>query len=150
MDFINIIFNDFIWKGESYHTPMNRRVEYFHHFFCCFVGVASEFQYQNACSGFDGNPFVKLMFAEVSTPFLIAWRATKSDTMGALFVLAFFGNRIVYHGYYLIPECMAKCHWTSGYGFGLPYDAMNLFFLYGIVNKFISSMRKSSKEKRNK
>lgn len=143
IDFINIVLNDFIYQVPSYHTPMNRRVEYFHHIFCCFLGTLSEFQYKNFCT-FEKNPFVQLMFAEFSTPFLIGWRITKSKILGGLFVITFFGSRLIYHLFFLIPECMTRCHWSVGYGFGIAYDLLNLFFFWGIVNK----LRKSNKSKK--
>jgi hypothetical protein len=133
VDFINIFLNDFVWKVSSYHNPVNRRIEYFHHMFCFAVGIMSEYVYRDFCT-FTYNPFVKLMFAEFSTPFLIAWRMTKSDVLGGLFVLSFFACRIVYHGYYFIPECMTRCQ-TPADVFGYLYNGMNLFFFVTIIMK---------------
>ena len=143
IDFINIIINDFYFKVPSYHNPANRRIEYFHHIFCCTLGLMSEFLYTDFCT-FEQNPFVNLMFAEFSTPFLIAWRTTNSSIFGGLFVLTFFIFRIVYHGFFLIPECMRRCHWSVGYGFGLLYDLLNVFFFFSIVRKLFKKDKKQS------
>lgn len=145
VDFINIIINDFYWKVKSYQSPQNRKVEYFHHIFCCTLGLMSEFRYKEYCT-FDRNPFVQLMYAEFSTPFLMAWRQTGSDALGGLFILSFFACRLVYHGGFLIPECMRRCHWSVGYGFGIFYDLLNIYFFYMIVKKAFKSSKPKTKK----
>ena len=148
VDFVNILINDFVHHAPSYQRPSARRVEYVHHILCCTVGVMSELMFDQFCT-FERNPFVLLMFAELSTPFLIAWRYTQRPVLGILFAVTFLGCRIIYHGGFLIPECMRRCHYSVGYGFGVPYNLMNLFFLYQIVRKLISEAggRKRGMEK---
>lgn len=138
VDFINILINDFYYRAKSYQSPQNRRVEYCHHIFCCTLGLMSEYLYRDFCT-FHTNPFVELMFAEFSTPFLIAWRYgdKKSDILNTIFILSFFGCRIIYHGMIFIPTCIKKCHWSVGYGFGIPYDLMNIFFFVMIIRNVI-------------
>ena len=145
IDFINIILNDFYFKVKSYQSPAARKVEYLHHILCCTVGIMSEFMYQDFCT-FDQNPFVFLMLAEISTPFLISWRYTNSKYLGVLFILTFIGCRTIYHGFYFIPECIRSCHYSVGYGFGVPYVLMNLYFLYMIIKKLSKSTKKDSKK----
>jgi len=135
IDFINILLNDYVFKVPSYQNPQNRRVEYCHHILCFVVGITSQLAYKSQCT-FTTDPYVNLMFAELSTPFLMAWRYTQNDILGGLFVLTFIGCRIVYHGLIFIPECMRSCKPTVGYGFGVPYILMNLYFLYMILRKF--------------
>lgn len=137
VDLINNTLNDFVWQVPSYHKPLNRRVEYFHHILCLIVGGMSEYSYRDYCT-FTYNPFVKLMLGELSTPFLIAWRATKSDILGALFVISFFLCRLVFHGYYFVPECIARCK-TPGNIFGYSYMLMNIFFFVSIIMKLTGS-----------
>ena len=134
VDFVNILINDFYHRVPSYQSPSARKVEYVHHILCCTVGIMSELMYDQFCT-FKRNPFILLMFAEFSTPFLIAWRYTQNTFLGVLFITTFIGCRIVYHGLFLIPDCMRSCHWSVGYGFGVPYDAMNLYFLAMIFRK---------------
>ena len=134
VDFINIMINDFIFKAQSYQKPSARKVEYFHHCFCAFVALMCEYRYRDFC-GYSTNPFVRIMLAEVPTPFLIAWRYTDFLALGALFTLAFFLVRIIYQGFMLVPEFMAECHYSVGYGFGIPYNFMNFYFFYMIVKK---------------
>jgi hypothetical protein len=134
VDFINIMLNDFVFHAKSYQTPGARKVEYCHHILCCVVGVMSEFSYKRFCT-FERNPFIQLMFAEFSTPFLMTWRYTQNKLMGFLFVLAFIGCRIIYHGFYFIPLCMKSCHASVGYGFGVPYNVMNAYFLFMILRR---------------
>lgn len=122
VDFVNIMINDFIFKTKGtliinayililiytyikhtgYKKPAARRLEYFHHIFCCSVAITSEIYHTRFCT-FDLNPFLQLMFAEFSTPFLSAWRMHEKSQMGPLlaklFVLAFIACRIVYHRY---------------------------------------------------
>jgi hypothetical protein len=93
----------------------------------------SEFLFKHYCT-FDRNPFIKLMLAEVSTPFLIYWRSTKSDISYNIFMITFFIFRIIYHGLFLIPECMTRCVVTIGYGFGIPYNLMNFYFFFMVSN----------------
>ena len=135
VDFVNILVNDFVFKVASYQSPSARKMEYFHHIFCFFVGATAEVAYQSQCS-FNSNPFVRLMFAEFSTPFLMAWRYFNFNTvLGGLFVLSFIGCRIIYHAFIFIPSCMSNCTPIVGYGFGIPYNMMNFYFLYAIVTK---------------
>lgn len=101
----------------------------------------SELLFKEFCT-FEKNPFILLMFAELSTPFLMIWRYTQNEIIGGLFVITFFGCRILYHGFVLIPQCMSKCHWSVGYGFGVPYDLMNVYFLWMIVRRFIFKPKK--------
>ena len=144
VDFINISLNDYYFKVPTYQSPAARKVEYVHHILCFTVGIMSEIMFQDFCT-FKRNPFVFLMLAELSTPFLIAWRSTNNTFIGILFVLSFIGSRIIYHGFFLIPDCMRSCHYSVGYGFGLPYNAMNIYFLLMIFKKLL---KKEKKEKR--
>jgi len=146
VDFVNILLNDFYFKVKSYQSPPARKMEYVHHILCCTAGVMSEFMYKDFCS-FDINPFPRLMFAELSTPFLIAWRYTEYEFLGFLFVLTFIGCRIIYQGLFLIPECMEKCHYSVGYGFGIPFNLMNIYFVYMIFKKLFKEIKKKKKKK---
>ena len=141
VDFCNNLLNDFIFKVKSYQPPAQRRVEYIHHIFCCFVGIVCIFYYKSWCN-FDSNPFIKLMFAEVSTPFLMLWRIyPENNAIGFLFLIVFIANRIVYHGIYFVPDCISSCNKVVSYCFGIPYDAMNVFFLFMISRKLLRSIR---------
>jgi len=82
------------------------------------------------------------MFAEFSTPFLIAWRHYGHDFLAALFGISFFGCRIIYHGFYFIPECMRECVPWISYPFAVLYDGLNLYFFYMIVRKLLKPPRK--------
>jgi hypothetical protein len=145
VDFINIILNDFVHKVPSYQSPGARKVEYCHHILCFFVGMTAELRYKELCN-MTLNPFVKLMFAEFSTPFLILWRNYDNDILGGLFVLAFIACRLIYHGLYFIPECARECHPSVGYGFGIPYTLMNLYFFAMIARKMLKPAKKSGKK----
>jgi hypothetical protein len=134
VDLTNMLLNDFVFKVESYQKKTARKMEYIHHIFCLLVGVVSEVYYLRFCS-FDHNPFVKLMFAEIPTPFLMLWRQTKHIYYGYCFYFLFILSRLIYHGLYLIPNCIQSCHYTVGYGFGIPYNMMNTFFFYMITRK---------------
>ena len=159
IDFINILLNDWVFKVKGYQNPSNRKVEYFHHIFCCTLGLMSEFLYTKKCT-FKKNPVTELMFAELSTPLLMAWRyygeskdpKNKNiavNILGPLFAIVFFFARICYHGAILIPSCMRNCHPSVGYGFGIPYNLMNVFFLFMIANKIIKDRRKILIKKNN-
>jgi len=149
VDFVNNLLNDFVFKVKSYQPPAQRRVEYFHHIFCCFVGISCEFYYRDCCN-FVRNPFIKLMFAEVSTPFLMLWRIYPDNNLvGCLFLAVFICNRIIYHGLIFVPDCINSCNKLVAYSFGIPYDAMNIFFFMMISRKLIRSLtgQKSDKKK---
>lgn len=146
IDFLNILINDFIFKVPSYQNPQNRKVEYFHHLFCLFVGICCETIHMDVCT-FQKQPFLYLMFAEFSTPFLMLWRYFGSDILGFIFVVSFFACRIVYHGFYFMPQCISLCIPLIGYGFSVPYMLMNLYFFYMIISKVLRSSSKQSKKK---
>ena len=149
VDFCNNLLNDFVYKVKSYQPPAQRRVEYFHHIFCCFVGIFSQFYYKSLCT-FKSSPFIKLMFAEVSTPFLMLWRIyPDNNIIGSLFLVVFIANRIIYHGIYFVPEGIGSCNKVVAYCFAIPYDAMNVFFLFMISRKLFNNIRggKSSSKK---
>ena len=156
IDFINILLNDWVFHAKGYQNPANRRMEYFHHIFCATLGFMSEFLYTDFCT-FQRNPFTELMFAELSTPLLMIWRyyGESNDnnkkilaitTVGPLFAVVFFIARIIYHGGYLIPACMSKCHYSVGYGFGIPYNLMNIYFIIMIANKIFIKDRQKLKQ----
>jgi hypothetical protein len=145
VDFINIMINDYHFKVPSYQKPTARKTEYFHHCFCFFVAAMSEYRYRDFCT-YTKNPFVRIMLAEVPTPFLIAWRYTDFFGLGVAFGVAFLLVRLYYQGALLVPEFMKECHYSVGYGFGVPYNLMNIFFFYQIVRK-IGTIAKPKKEK---
>lgn len=146
VDFINIVLNDFVWKAKSYQTPTARKVEYFHHFLCGGFGVFCQLYYKEVCT-LDQNPFIRFMLAELSTPFLIAWRYYPHNALGIVFAILFFCVRIIYHGTVLIPSCMQSCNYTVSLRFGVLYTLMNVFFMYMIVMKI---MRKAKGDKKKK
>ena len=149
VDFANILLNDFVWKVPSYQNPQNRRVEYGHHCFCLFVGICCELFYRDVCT-FQINPFLQLMYAEFSTPFLMVWRHYGYDSLAAVFVLAFFACRLVYHGLYFIPTCVRSCHPIVGYGFAIPYNILNLYFFYMIMKRMVKTFSKSKEKTKEK
>jgi hypothetical protein len=146
IDFINMLLNDFYFKVKSYQTPNARKVEYCHHILCFIVGISCELFYKNACN-FNHNPFVELMFAEVSTPFLMVWRYFEANNnyLLTLFAFIFFLNRIIYHGLIFIPDCYNKCNKEITITFGIPYNLMNIYFIIMITNKIIRSIGKKNK-----
>lgn len=148
VDFVNIMFNDFYFKVKSYQPPSARRVEYAHHILCFTVGVSCEFLHKKYCT-FDRNPFIKLMFAEFPTPFLMGWRMNQDKNyLFVLFAITFFFARIIYHGFVYVPECIQMCDKTIAYSFGVPYNLMNAFFFFMIVQRvFKQSMRGNGKKK---
>lgn len=148
IDFINNLINDFYFKVKSYQTPSQRRVEYFHHIFCCGVGISCELYYR-ACCDFERNPFIRLMFAELSTPFLMLWRVyPDNNIIGIIFLLVFIGNRLIYHGLYCVPDFIRSCNLFVAYGFGVPYCGMNLFFFFMISRKLMKNIFGSRKQKK--
>ena len=143
VDFVNIILNDFLWKVKSYQTPSARKVEYFHHLLCGGFGVFCQLYYRSVCT-LDRNPFIPFMLAELSTPFLIAWRYYPHDALGVIFAVLFFCVRIGYHGAVLIPQFMDKCDRNVSMYFGIVYTAMNCFFMYMILKKLFKKIFKKS------
>ena len=149
IDFVNILLNDFYFQVPSYQNPQNRKVEYAHHLFCLFVGLSSQGFHAELCSLPSGRqPFLYLMYAETSTPFLMAWRYFKSDILGGIFVLTFFLCRIVYHGCIFIPQCVLSCTGVVGYGFAIPYNLLNLYFFYMIMKKVLFPGKHDKKTKK--
>ena len=147
IDFLNIMLNDFYFQVPSYQNPRDRKVEYCHHIFCLFVGLSSQGFHTDLCSLPSGRqPFLYLMYAETSTPFLMAWRYHKTDLLGGLFVVSFFLCRLVYHGVYFIPLCVTHCISIVGYGFAIPYNILNFYFFYMIMKKVLNKGFTKKKE----
>lgn len=146
VDFVNIVANDHIWKVQSYQTPSARKMEYFHHFLCGGFGIFCELYYKTVCTSAT-NPFIPFMLAEISTPFLIAWRHTQLDILGIIFAVLFFAVRLVYHVGFYIPACMEQCDRTVSLMFGVLYTLMNIFFTYNIVKKLLKGLKGSNNTK---
>lgn len=150
VDFVNIMLNDFVFKVKSYQPPTARKVEYLHHILCFTVGMSSELTYKKYCT-FKTNPFIKLMFAELSTPLLMAWRVyPENDLYGYGFAVLFFFARILYHGFIYVPDCIRSCNKTIAYSFGVPYNLLNVFFMYMIVQKLMRNAKKDKKKRGKK
>ena len=142
VDFIKNLLNDFIFQVKGYQTPSARKLEYAHHIMCCSVGVILELHRDSICHS-GANAFIKFMFAEVSTPFLMIWRVYPEQYLGWLFAFVFFLNRLVYHGMLYIPEAMQQCYkypWLA-WGFAVPYNLMNLAFFYLILSKLFRKQK---------
>ena len=150
IDLINILINDFVFKVPSYQSPQNRKMEYFHHVFCLFFGLCSEFTYHWVCT-FDHNPYVEIIiYSEFSTPFLMAWRYTNSDILGIIFFAVFVICRLYFLGVFVLPDCIRHCHPYAGWGFSIPYYSLNFYFVYMMIRKVIRKVKngkKSDKEK---
>lgn len=145
VDFFNNLLNDFYFKVPNYHIGAGRTMEYAHHILCFTVGFASQLTHKQVCD-FDHNPFVELMLAEVSTPFLMMWRIQPSTWKLMLFTCVFFCNRILYHGLYFIPMCISLCEKRTAWSFAIFYDGMNVYFFFMIVMKLLRASRKKVKK----
>ena len=150
IDFINIMINDFVLKVPSYQSPQNRKMEYFHHLFCLFFGIVSEYTHHWVCT-FDHNPYVEIIiFSEFSTPFLMAWRYFNSDLLGILFFAVFVICRIWFLGVYVLPDCIRYCHPAAGWGFSIPYYSLNFYFVFMMIKKVIRKVRGAKSDNKNK
>ena len=96
----------------------------------------------------DRNPFVDMMFAEISTPFLQLWRKYKSSPFGVvaqlLFVSLFMSVRVFFHGFYTVHEIVTHCDNNIALVVGILYMGMNLGFCIGIVRKLLPTYRPAS------
>ena len=133
LDLMNMILNDFIFKVGGYQKKSARRIEYFHHILCIVATCASNYLHANstACQfkpewSNPSNPIIHFVIAEISTPFLIAWRMTgeKSTLLYTIFVLLFLAVRIGYQTILYIPASIQSCS---------PYPLKALFVLYGML-----------------
>jgi hypothetical protein len=150
IDLINILLNDFYFKVPSYQSPQNRKMEYFHHTFCLFFGVVAEFTYPWICT-FDHNPYVEIIiFSEFSTPFLMAWRYTNSDILGAIFFLVFVVCRLYFLGVHVLPDCIRYCHPVAGWGFSIPYYSLNFYFVFMMIKKVLKKTKAAKSDDKKK
>ena len=78
---------------------------------------------------------VPFMLAEISTPFLMAWRYFKNDLFLAIFIVPFFFSRIVYIGIYFLPICIEECYKPGVVPAAILFNLMNLYFCYGAALK---------------
>ena len=150
VDFFNMLLNDFVFEAKSYQSPANRKMEYFHHLFCLFFGVCSEFTYTWVCT-FEHNPFIELViYSEFSTPFLMIWRYFGSDIFGLIFFIVFLICRMYYLHIFFLPDCIRSCHPLAGWGFSLPFYAINFYFVYMMIRKIMRKVLPSKKGKGKK
>lgn len=134
VDVLNMLMNDFYFKVESYHKPFDRKAEYFHHLLCIVVCVTSRLYSQTYCHGISEDPVVRIMLAEISTPFLIMFRRTKSKVAGGLFVLSFILTRTVYQCLFLMPGLFVACKPVGiRYGMVVPYILLQLYFTFRVI-----------------
>lgn len=144
VDTVNKVLNDHYFRVVSYQRGIVRVVEYIHHILSIVVCFYSHVYYQEVCSC-SANPVLKIALAELSTPFLVAWRQTNYEWLGILFVVVFFAVRIAYQGFFLMPEIFSTCSSVLVSGFCALYVALNAWFMYMIIVKAFFS---SKKEKR--
>ena len=150
VDILNMLLNDFYFQVESYHKPFDRKAEYFHHLLCIVVCVTSRLYSQTYCHGISEDPVVRIMLAEISTPFLITFRQTKSKLAGGLFVLSFILTRTVYQCVFLMPGLFLACEPVSiRYGMVVPYILLQLYFTTRVVAT-ASRGEKGSKDAQSK
>ena len=147
-DFINMVMNDFVYKVGGYHKKTARRVEYCHHILCIACCFTTEIAHTTLCqfpldiwgvapSGKQRNPTVRIMMAELSTPFLMRWRMTgeKNDVLFYLFVLTFVASRVIYQCIQLMPWFCFYCVDWVAYGFAIPYMGLQVMFTYFVLRK---------------
>lgn len=133
-DVCNMLLNDFRYRVASYQGPAARKAEYFHHVLCIVVCVASQMYHRSACH-LQSDPVVRIMLAEVSTPFLILFRETKRQLFGVLFLITFLLCRTVYQCLFLMPELFVACPRSIGFSLVCPYILLQLYFTYEVVNR---------------
>jgi hypothetical protein len=147
-DLINMIMNDYVYKVGGYHKKTARRVEYCHHILCIACCFTVELAHETLCdfplevwgvapSGKQRNPTVRIMMAELSTPFLMRWRMTGEthDLMFYAFVAMFLASRVVYQCFMLMPYFCMYCNTWVGYAFALPYIGLQIMFAYFVLRK---------------
>jgi hypothetical protein len=134
-DLINMLLNDFIFKVKSYHSPSARKIEYFHHSLCAIVCSVSN-TYNTYCT-VNMNPIITIMLAEISTPFLIAWRWTNQENiiLGILFFISFIPLRTIYQCMFYMPYLFNSCNNIVGFGLIIPYILLQLFLTYQLLIK---------------
>ena len=147
-DICNMLLNDFIYNVTSYQKGNNRVIEYLHHFLCGFVLIVLQYDHfsPQICS-FTENPGPSMMLAELSTPFLIAWRAYPNVYMAFIFLIMFIAVRLVYHCGVYIPYLMSTCNIYVSILFCMPYVAIQIVFSYKIFIKILRSVKKMGKGK---
>ena len=147
VDLINMLLNDFYFKVASYQGPTARKAEYFHHVLCAVVCVSSKLYYTTSCNGMTSDPIVRVMLAEVSTPFLIYFRQTKNKLVGLMFLFSFIASRTVYQCLFLMPEIFWACEPLSiRYGMTVPYILLQLYFTKQVIAAAVRG-DKSAKKK---
>ena len=147
VDTLHNIINDFIWKTPCDRKSTDRFLEYFHHIMCLSICLYSDFFARDVCLDLNENPFIDMMLAEISTPFLMLYRIYKiTSTQGLLavfcFVPLFVSVRLLYHGFWSVPNIFMKCECWPVKVTGVLYISMNLFFTLQIVQRLV--LRKPS------
>lgn len=140
-DLCNMLLNDLNYKVASYQGPAARKAEYFHHVLCIVVCLTSQVHYRSTCH-MKADPVVRIMLAEISTPFLILFRQTKRQLYGLLFLVSFLLCRTVYQCLFLMPELFEACPRTIGYSLVCPYILLQLYFTYEVLNRAFGPTKK--------
>lgn len=147
VDMLNMVVNDFLLPVRGYQKPMNRFIEYVHHFIVIPSATLCYLMRGTACS--FGNPFVPLIINEISTPFLIVYRTNRTSAIaGPLFVLVFFAVRIVLNSSYYVPLLYRNCSrqyvwWPQAF----PFFAIQWLFFFQIVQAVVGGAAKKAKKK---
>jgi len=147
VDTAHNFINDFIWNIPCDRKATDRALEYFHHIMCICCVLYADFYARDVCVDLNENPFVDMMLAEISTPFLMLYRIYKiTSTQGLLAVLCFVplfvSVRLLYHGFWSVPNIFMKCQCWPAKITGVLYISMNLVFTLQIIQRLI--LRKPS------
>uniref|UniRef100_K3WYK4 TLC domain-containing protein n=1 Tax=Globisporangium ultimum (strain ATCC 200006 / CBS 805.95 / DAOM BR144) TaxID=431595 RepID=K3WYK4_GLOUD len=119
----------------------SRKMDYVHHVLGLLWGFVFFVQEATVCDAHMGNPYVWIQTNEVSTPFYNWFRLTDNKLAGALFVLTFFGSRIVFNTAFLIPQTLRHC--DARYLVAcIPFFALQYMWFVMIVKKMARTLKK--------
>ena len=136
----NNILKTVVWPSKESQKLPDFFIDLIHHFTCLAAALYCDFNAHRDCNG-NGNPFIEMMLAECTTPFLSLWRCCGSDntfglSSGIVFIVLFISVRLIYHCWWVIPRLINQCHysWTICTAAAV-YTALNLWFTWGILVK---------------
>lgn len=136
VDLVAMVHSD----GLAHLTKLRRSrlMDYGHHVFGLYWGVALFANEATVCDASFGNAYVWMQTNEVSTGFYNWYRLTDSTLAGALFASSFFLSRVVFNTVYIAPRVAKLCQPLYVLGCS-PFFVLQYAWFFMIARKLVSS-----------
>ncbi|GMF65607.1 unnamed protein product [Phytophthora lilii] len=145
VDLVAMVHSDGLRNLLSFRQ--SRLMDYGHHVFGLYWGVALFVKEATVCDASFGNAYVWMQTNEVSTGFYNWYRLTDSTVAGALFASSFFLSRVAFNTVYIIPRVTTQCQPLYVLGCS-PFFLLQYAWFYMIARKLVSSAPVPARDKK--